>query len=82
MTIPVNRAMGYQSAQNLNMIVEKHASLVKKVACHLIARLPASVQLDDLIQSGMIGLIEASKTSMPVKARVLKPLRVFVFVVQ
>ena len=43
------------------MIVEKHASLVKKVACHLIARLPPSVQLDDLIQSGMIGLIEASK---------------------
>ncbi|KTD98946.1 RNA polymerase sigma factor FliA [Pseudoalteromonas sp. H71] len=54
--------MGYQSAQNLNVIVEKHASLVKKVACHLIARLPASVQLDDLIQSGMIGLIEASKS--------------------
>ncbi|PCC14573.1 RNA polymerase sigma factor FliA [Pseudoalteromonas sp. JB197] len=53
--------MGYESTQNLNMIVEKHASLVKKVACHLIARLPPSVQLDDLIQSGMIGLIEASK---------------------
>ena len=61
MTTSVNKAMGYQSAQNLNAIVEKHASLVKKVACHLIARLPASVQLDDLIQSGMIGLIEASK---------------------
>lgn len=61
MTTLVNRAMGYESTQNLNMIVEKHASLVKKVACHLIARLPPSVQLDDLIQSGMIGLIEASK---------------------
>ena len=61
MTASVNKAMGYQSTQNLNVIVERHASLVKKVACHLIARLPASVQLDDLIQSGMIGLIEASK---------------------
>eukprot|EP00493_Phyllostaurus_siculus_P027997 UN28345 len=61
MTTSVKRAMGYQSTQNLNVIVEKHASLVKKVACHLIARLPPSVQLDDLIQSGMIGLIEASK---------------------
>ncbi len=61
MTTSVNRVMGYESTQNLNMIVEKHASLVKKVACHLIARLPPSVQLDDLIQSGMIGLIEASK---------------------
>ena len=61
MTASVNKAMGYQSRQNLNEIVERHACLVKKVACHLIARLPASVQLDDLIQSGMIGLIEASK---------------------
>lgn len=59
--VAVNKAMGYQSTQSLNVIVERHASLVKKVACHLIARLPASVQLDDLIQSGMIGLIEASK---------------------
>lgn len=30
MTTLVNRAMGYQSTQNLNVIVEKHASLVKK----------------------------------------------------
>lgn len=62
MTRPVNSHMGYESTQSLNMIVEKHASLVKKVACHLITRLPPSVQLDDLIQSGMIGLIEASKS--------------------
>ena len=27
-----------------NAIVEKHASLVKRIACHLINRLPASVQ--------------------------------------
>ncbi|WP_369620559.1 RNA polymerase sigma factor FliA [Pseudoalteromonas distincta] len=53
--------MGYPSTQNLNVLVEKHTSLVKKIACHLIARLPPSVHLDDLIQSGMIGLIEASK---------------------
>ncbi|MFC3031787.1 RNA polymerase sigma factor FliA [Pseudoalteromonas fenneropenaei] len=53
--------MGYQTENHLQLLVERHAPLVKKVACHLIARLPASVQLDDLIQSGMIGLIEASK---------------------
>ena len=61
MTASVIKGMGYPPAQSLNVIVEKHTSLVKKIACHLIARLPASVQLDDLIQSGMIGLIEASK---------------------
>lgn len=42
-------------------LVEQHAPLVKRIALHLMARLPASVQLDDLIQSGMIGLIEAGK---------------------
>lgn len=57
----VTKTMGYQTENHLQLLVERHAPLVKKVACHLIARLPASVQLDDLIQSGMIGLIEASK---------------------
>jgi len=42
-------------------IVTQHAPLVKRIACHLINRLPASVQLEDLIQAGMIGLLEASR---------------------
>jgi RNA polymerase sigma factor for flagellar operon FliA len=41
-------------------LVEQHAPLVKKIALHLMARLPASVQLEDLMQAGMIGLLEAS----------------------
>ncbi|WP_409456155.1 RNA polymerase sigma factor FliA [Tamilnaduibacter salinus] len=40
--------------------MEQHAPLVKKIALHLQARLPDSVQLDDLIQAGMIGLLEAA----------------------
>lgn len=54
----------YASEQHLtahNQLVEKHAPLVKRIACHLINRLPASVQLEDLIQAGMIGLLEASR---------------------
>jgi len=47
--------------QQKDDLVEKHASLVKRIACHLINRLPASVQLEDLIQAGMIGLLEASR---------------------
>ncbi len=39
--------------------VEAYAYLVKRIAHHIMARMPSSVQLDDLIQSGMIGLIEA-----------------------
>jgi len=41
--------------------VERHAPLVKKIALHLLARLPDSVQLDDLMQAGMIGLLEAAQ---------------------
>lgn len=42
-------------------LVEQHATLVKRIACHLINRLPANVQLEDLVQAGMIGLLEASR---------------------
>ena len=41
--------------------IEAFAPLVKKIAYHLLARMPASVQLDDLIQAGMLGLIEAAQ---------------------
>ena len=36
-----------------------HAQLVKRIAFHLHSRLPPSVQVEDLIQAGMIGLLEA-----------------------
>lgn len=42
-------------------IVSQHAELVRRIAHHLAARLPASVDVGDLIQAGMIGLIEASR---------------------
>ncbi len=44
-----------------HQLVERYAPLVKRIAYHLLARLPASVQVDDLTQAGMIGLLEASK---------------------
>ncbi|WP_444994682.1 RNA polymerase sigma factor FliA [Aliikangiella sp. IMCC44359] len=37
----------------------RYAPLVKRIAHHLLARLPASVQLEDLLQAGMLGLLEA-----------------------
>lgn len=40
-------------------LVAAHAPLVKRIAYHLLSRLPASVEVDDLIQAGMIGLLEA-----------------------
>jgi RNA polymerase sigma factor FliA len=41
--------------------VEQHLVMVKRIAFHMKAKLPDQVQIDDLIQSGMIGLIEAAK---------------------
>lgn len=41
--------------------IEDYAPLVKRIAYHMMLRMPASVQVDDLIQAGMIGLIEASQ---------------------
>lgn len=39
--------------------LESYLPLVKRIAYHLKGRLPDSVLVDDLIQSGIIGLIEA-----------------------
>ncbi len=50
----------YSIQTDKSAIITQHTVLVKRIAYHLLARLPASVQVDDLIQSGMIGLLEAS----------------------
>jgi RNA polymerase sigma factor FliA len=42
-------------------VVVRNAELVRRIAFHIAARLPASVDVEDLIQAGMIGLIEASR---------------------
>lgn len=55
------KASAYQQMTDKNELVERHALLVKRIAHHLLARLPASVLVDDLIQAGMIGLLEASR---------------------
>lgn len=44
-----------------DQLVLKYATLVKRIAYHLMGRLPPTVQADDLIQSGMIGLLEAAR---------------------
>lgn len=40
-------------------LVNQCTPLVKRIAYHLMARLPPSVQVDDLIQNGMLGLLDA-----------------------
>lgn len=52
----------YTEVENLGESEQiiRHASLVKRIAFHLLNRLPPTVQVDDLIQAGMVGLLEAS----------------------
>lgn len=40
--------------------LKEYAPLVKRIAHHMMLKLPNSVQVDDLIQAGMMGLLEAA----------------------
>jgi RNA polymerase sigma factor for flagellar operon FliA len=42
-----------------NDLLTEHMPLVKRLAHHMKAKLPPSVEVDDLIQAGMIGLLDA-----------------------
>ena len=48
------------AGRTVEQLVLEHASLVKRIAYHLIGRLPSTVDVEDLIQAGMIGLLEAA----------------------
>jgi RNA polymerase sigma factor for flagellar operon FliA len=59
----MNRAAEYAAVRELSdaELVERYARLVKRIAYHLAARLPDSVDVNDLIQTGMLGLLEAAR---------------------
>jgi RNA polymerase sigma factor for flagellar operon FliA len=61
----VNAAGAYsvargKAASASDALVTRHAELVKRIAYHLAGRLPPSVDVADLIQAGMLGLLEAA----------------------
>lgn len=51
-------AYAYQGKSREELVVE-YAPLVKQIANRLAARLPSSLERDDLVQAGMIGLLDA-----------------------
>ncbi len=57
----VAAAYAAQLATRPDDLVRQHAGLVKRIAHHLMARLPPTVQVDDLIQAGMLGLLDAAR---------------------
>lgn len=56
----MNGVAMYKDMQSADDFVTRYAPLVQRIAYHLKSRLPDSVLIDDLLQSGMMGLLEAS----------------------
>jgi RNA polymerase sigma factor for flagellar operon FliA len=48
-------------------LVLQHGELVKRIAYHVVSRLPSHIDVDDLIQAGMIGLLNAAQNFTPTK---------------
>lgn len=44
---------------DLDAMIQQYSPLVRRLAHHMMAKLPPSIQVDDLIQVGLIGLHEA-----------------------
>ncbi|SNS60727.1 RNA polymerase, sigma 28 subunit, SigD/FliA/WhiG [Noviherbaspirillum humi] len=50
---------GKKDKTDKNQLLAEHSALVKKLAHQMKAKLPPSVEVDDLIQAGMMGLLDA-----------------------
>ena len=48
-------------------LIMEHMAMVKRIAVHLKARIPPFMEVDELVQVGMIGLIEAARSFNPTK---------------
>ena len=56
---PTNMMYTAKGRMDQDTLIRQYIPMVRRVAHHMIAKLPPSVSLDDLIQVGMIGLAEA-----------------------
>ncbi len=54
-------AQGKKDKSASSALLTQYGPLVRRLALHMIAKLPASVELDDLIQVGMMGLLDAAE---------------------
>ncbi len=65
----MTRRSGYADiqGQSADALVEEHADLVKRIAAHLMGRLPSTVEMDDLVQVGLMALLAAARQYSPDK---------------
>ncbi|HEX7972732.1 MAG TPA: sigma factor, partial [Thiobacillus sp.] len=52
-------ATGKSEKNEKNDLLTQYMPMVKRLAHHMMGRLPPSVEEDDLVQAGMIGLLDA-----------------------
>jgi RNA polymerase sigma factor for flagellar operon FliA len=65
--MPPNVSLYEQVDNRHESLIMDHMPMVKRVAVHLKARIPPFMELDELIQVGMVGLIEAARSFDPAK---------------
>lgn len=56
-----------QTGDRDHALIMDHLGMVKRIAVHLKARIPPFMEVDELVQVGMIGLIEAARSFNPTK---------------
>lgn len=59
--MPASIALYEQVDNRREDLILSHMAMVKRVAVHLKARIPPFMELDELVQVGMVGLIEAAR---------------------
>jgi RNA polymerase sigma factor for flagellar operon FliA len=67
--MPPPNPVAYQ-ALDLNDAITEHLPLVKRIAYQIASRLPPNVELDDLVQEGLTGLLDALKRYESMRAPV------------
>ena len=50
---------------DVNQLIHNHTNLVKKIAWHLHGRVNSIIDIEDVIQLGMVGLITAAQNYVP-----------------
>jgi RNA polymerase sigma factor FliA len=53
---------GYGIGQTQDEILRQHGEMVRRIAWHVFSRMSSSIELEDLVQTGLIALIEAARS--------------------
>ena len=61
------RYLAQRSVEDRNRLLENYLPLVKLIAARLKGKLPAGIELDDLVSGGVLGLLDALKSFDPAR---------------